>query len=87
MAYFHWGTCHNLNHPNMWIECPRLLQCYYYYYYLLNIVTNGNTSFAPNSDENSCILVTCDNTYTMESKDELVFVDFFVHPIPLVVCD
>jgi hypothetical protein len=23
----------------------------------------------------------------MESKDELVFVDFFVHPIPFVVCD
>jgi len=29
-------------------------------------------------------IVACDNTYTMESKDELVFVDFFVHPIPLL---
>jgi hypothetical protein len=30
--------------------------------------------------------------YTMESKDELAFVDFFVHPIPLlfatnITCD
>jgi hypothetical protein len=38
------------------------------------------------------ILVACDNTYTMESKDELVFVDFFIHPIPLsfvtnITCD
>jgi hypothetical protein len=29
-------------------------------------------------------IVTGDNTCTMESKDELVFVDFFVHPIPLL---
>ncbi len=27
--------------------------------------------------------VACDNMYTMELKDELVFVDFFIHPIPL----
>ncbi len=39
--------------------------------------TYGNTSFALNYDQNSCILVTCDNTYIMESKDEFVFVDFF----------
>jgi len=29
------------------------------------------------------MLIACDNMYTMESKDELVFVDFFVHPISL----
>jgi hypothetical protein len=29
-------------------------------------------------------IVACDNTYTMESKDELVFVDFLVHLIPFV---
>jgi hypothetical protein len=28
-------------------------------------------------DQNSYIIVACDNMYTMESKDELVFVDFF----------
>jgi hypothetical protein len=33
------------------------------------------------------LVVACDNTYIMESKDELVVVDFFVHPIPLVVCN
>jgi hypothetical protein len=77
MAYLHWATCHNLNHSNMWIELPRL---FHYYYYSLNIGTRGNTSFAPNNDQNSCILIACDNTYTMESKDELIFVDFFVHP-------
>ncbi len=43
----------------------------------------GNRSFAFNSDQNNCILVACDNMYTMESKDEFVFVDFFFHPIPL----
>ncbi len=40
-----------------------------------------------NCDQNSYIVVACDNTYTMELKDELVFVDFFFHPIPLVVCN
>ncbi len=50
---------------------------------IYNIGTCGNTSFALNSDQNSCILITCDNTYTMESKDEFAFVDIFVHPIPL----
>ncbi len=33
-----------------------------------------------NCDQNNCIIVACDNTYTMESKDELVFVTFsFIH--------
>jgi hypothetical protein len=37
-------------------------------------------------------IVACDNMYRMESKDELVFVDFVVHPIPLsfatnITCD
>ncbi len=40
-----------------------------------------------NCDQNNCIVVACDNMYTMESKDELVFVDFVFHPIPLVVCN
>jgi hypothetical protein len=31
------------------------------------------------------ILDAYDNTYTMESKDELVFVNFFFCPIPFVV--
>jgi hypothetical protein len=30
-------------------------------------------------------IVACDNMYKIESKDELVFVGFFVHPIPLIV--
>ncbi len=34
---------------------------------------------------NNRIIVAFDNTYTMESKDEFVFIDFFFHPIPLVV--
>jgi len=37
-----------------------------------------------NCDQNSYIVVTRDNTYTMEVKDELVFVDFFFHPIFLM---
>jgi len=32
-------------------------------------------------------IVACDNTYTMESKDELIFVDFCVHQIAFVICD
>jgi hypothetical protein len=32
-------------------------------------------------------LVACDNTYIMELKDEFVFVDFFVHSTPFVVCN
>jgi hypothetical protein len=43
---------------------------------IINIVTHGNISFAFNYDENGHILVVCDNMYTMESKHELVFVDF-----------
>jgi hypothetical protein len=39
--------------------------------------TRGSTSFALNCDQNSCILVTCDNTYTMESKDEMYLLIFF----------
>jgi hypothetical protein len=31
-----------------------------------------------NCDQNSCIIVACDNMYTMKSKDEFVFVDFFL---------
>jgi hypothetical protein len=77
----------------MWIERPRLFQYYYYYYYYyyyskwLDIEACSNTSFAFKSDQNSCILITCDNTYIMESKDELVFVDFFVYLMPLMVCE
>jgi hypothetical protein len=42
--------------------------------------------------KNNRISVACDNMYTMESKDEFVFVNFFVHPIPLsfvinVICN
>jgi hypothetical protein len=47
----------------------------------------GSASICFNCDQNNCIIVACDNTYTMESKDELIFVDFFFHPIPLVVCN
>jgi hypothetical protein len=43
----------------------------------------GNTSFAFNCDQNSYALVTCDNTYTMESKYEHVFVKFFFIQYPL----
>jgi hypothetical protein len=50
-------------------------------------MTCGNTSFAFNCDQNNCILIPCDNMYIMESKDEFVFVEFFFHPIPFVVCD
>jgi hypothetical protein len=51
----------------------------------------GNTSFAFNSEQNSCILITCD-MYTMEWTDELIFVDFFFIQYPLsfapnIVCD
>ncbi len=82
MAFLHWATCHNkksskafeLNIPN-------------YFKIIVNIWTLGSTSFALNIDQNNCILIACDKTYIMESKDELVFVDFFFNPIPLVVYD
>jgi hypothetical protein len=45
-----------------------------------SIKTRDNTSIALNYDQNSCILVACDNMYTMELKDEFVFVNFFFHP-------
>jgi len=32
-------------------------------------------------------IVACDNMYTMESKDELVFFDYLFHPMPFVICD
>ncbi len=54
---------------------------------IINIRIGGNTSFAFNYDQNNYILVACDNTYTMESKHDLVFVDFFFHLIPFVVCN
>jgi len=38
---------------------------------------------ALNYDQNSCILVTCDNTYTMESKDEMYLLIFFFIQYPL----
>ncbi len=40
-------------------------------------MTCGNTSFAFNCDQNSCILIACDNMYTMESKDEMYLLIFF----------
>ncbi len=46
--------------------------------------TRGSTSFVINCDQNSCILVTCDNTYTMQSKDEMYLLIFF-HTIPFVI--
>jgi hypothetical protein len=49
--------------------------------------TSDNTSFAFNYHQNSCILFACDNTYTMKSKDDFIFVEFFFHPIPFVVRD
>jgi hypothetical protein len=38
-----------------------------------------------NSNQNSCIIIKCDNMCTMKSKDELIFVNIFFHPIPLVI--
>jgi hypothetical protein len=52
------------------------------YFELLNIEICGNISFAFNSDQNNHILIACETINIMESKDELVFVDFFLHPIP-----
>ncbi len=31
-----------------------------------------------NYEQNSCIVVRCDNMFIMESRDELVFVDLFL---------
>jgi hypothetical protein len=39
-------------------------------------MTHGSTSFAFNCDQNSCILVACDHTYTMESEDEMYLLTF-----------
>ncbi len=77
----------------MWIERPKLFQnTNVIYFKSLIIGTRGNTSFAINSDQNNCTLVACHNTYTMESNDGLVFVDFFIYPIPFsfvtnITCD
>jgi hypothetical protein len=46
-------------------------------------MTCGNTSFALNCDQNSCILIACDNTYTMESKDEMYLLIFSFIQYPL----
>ncbi len=46
-------------------------------------MTHDNTSFAFNCDQNSYILIACDNTYTMELYDELIFVDFSFIQYPL----
>ncbi len=54
---------------------------------IIIIGTSGSTSFAFNCDQNSRILFTCDNTYTVESKDDFIFVELFFHLIPFVVCD
>ncbi len=45
--------------------------------------TCGNTSFALNCNKNSCILVACDNTCTMESKDEMYLLTFSFIQYPL----
>ncbi len=37
-----------------------------------------------NCDQNSCIVIARDNTYTMESKDKIVFIDYFFDPTPLI---
>jgi hypothetical protein len=50
---------------------------------LKHVVTHHLLQLRPNS----CIIIACDNMYTIESKDELVFVEFFFHAIPLVVCN
>jgi hypothetical protein len=46
--------------------------------------THGSTSFALNCVENSCILIACDNTYTMESKDKMYLLtfSFIQYPLP-----
>jgi hypothetical protein len=46
--------------------------------------TCGNISFALNYDQNSCILVACDNTCRMELADEMYLLTFFFHTIPFV---
>jgi len=55
-------------------------------------MTRDNTLFAFNCDQNSHILIICDNMYIMESKDDLVFVFFFPIQYPLsfatnITCD
>jgi len=53
-------------------------------------MTRGSTWFAFNRDQNSCILVACDNTYTMESKDEMYLLTFslrLVYHMQLVLGD
>ncbi len=57
--------CHNINHPNIKIERLRLFQNNNNNNIIIIIKTRGNTSFAFNCDQNSCILVIRDNTYTM----------------------
>jgi len=46
-------------------------------------MTRDSTSFVLNYDQNSYILVTCDNTYTMGSKDEMYLLIFFFIQYPL----
>jgi hypothetical protein len=81
MTYLNWATCNNI------ISSKHLNVLDYFKIIInLNIGTCDNTSIAFDYDQNNCILVTCDNTYTMESKDEFVFVDVFFHSIPFVIC-
>jgi hypothetical protein len=49
----------------------------YFRIIIIIIIIIINTPFALNYDQNSGILVACDNTYTMESKDEMYLLIFF----------
>ncbi len=59
----------------------------YFKIIIMIIGTSGNTSFAFDCDQNSRILFACDNLDTMESKYDFIFVKFFFHPIPFVICN
>jgi hypothetical protein len=82
MGYLQWTTCYNISNPNIWTEHPKLFQNNNNMYFKwLNIGICDTTSFSLNSDQNCHILIACNNMYTMKLKDELVFLDFFFHPI------
>jgi hypothetical protein len=49
--------------------------------------TCGNTSFDFIVHQNSCILVANDNTYLGRQRMKAYFVELFVHPKFIVVCN
>jgi len=72
MVYLHWATCQNLNHQACELYVPNYVKIIIIIILLNLILRDMATHHLPlSNDQNNHLLITCDNTYIMESKDEL----------------